>query len=59
MLTAEFLRLGIRDLLNWFERSILIMSLGMGNLELAVVFPSEDGKAVRRGRGEKGRTLIE
>lgn len=59
MLTAALLRLGIGDFLNWFERSILIMSLGMGNLGLALVFPSEDGKAVRRGRGEKARTLVE
>lgn len=50
MLTAKFLRLGIRDILNWFERSILIMPVGMGNLGFAIVFPSE-GKAVRRGRG--------
>lgn len=30
------------------------LSLGMGNLGLAVVFPSEDGKAVRGRRKEKG-----
>ena len=37
-------------LLNWLERCVLVMSgnlsLGMGHLGLAVVFPSEDRQAV-------------